>query len=106
MVIAYHIGGRGELDAKKLWSKIPKRLKGCKYETDNWEAYKSIIPTKNHKIGKDLTYHIEGFNAGVRARVSRLVRKSLSFSKVDKWHNKAIGWFFWQLNLERLQPYI
>ena len=68
--------------------------------------YKSIIPANNHKIGKDLAYHIEGFNAGVRARVSILVRKSLSFSKVDNWHNKAIGWFFWQLNLERLQPYI
>ena len=28
-------------------------------------------------------------------------RKSLSFSKIDKWHNLAIGWFFWQFNLER-----
>ena len=106
VVIAYHIGNRGEQDAKKLWGKIPKRLRGCKFETDDWDAYKSVIPANNHKIGKDLTYHIEGFNAGVRARVSRLVRKSLSFSKVDNWHNKAIAWFFWQLNLERLQPYI
>ena len=106
VVVAYHIGGRGEKDAKKLWEKIPKRLKGCFFETDDWDAYKSIIPDDKHKIGKDLTYHIEGFNAGVRARVSRLVRKTLSFSKVDVWHEKAIGWFFWQLNLERLQPYI
>ncbi|MFT6358876.1 MAG: hypothetical protein ACJAYJ_003104 [Saprospiraceae bacterium] len=37
--------------------------------------------------------------------MSRLVRKSLSFSKIDKWHNLAIGWFFWQFNLER-QHYI
>ncbi|MCP4439530.1 MAG: hypothetical protein GY810_11360 [Aureispira sp.] len=46
-----------------------------------------MIPEKQHKIGKDLTYYIEGFNATVRARVSRLVRKTLSFSKEDKWNN-------------------
>ncbi len=53
-------------------------------------------------MGKDLTYYIEGFNATVRARVSRLVRKTLSFSKLDLYHNLSIGWFFWQLNLEKL----
>jgi IS1 family transposase len=58
------------------------------------------------KVGKDLTFYIEGLNATIKARVSRLVRKSLSFSKLDKWHTLAIGWFFWQFNLERLQHYI
>ena len=105
LVIAYHIGGRGKEAAKKFWSKIPRVLRSCYFETDNWEAYQSIIPPSQHKIGKDLTYYIEGFNATIRARVSRLVRKALSFSKLDKWHNLAIGWFFWQFNLER-QHYI
>jgi insertion element IS1 protein InsB len=72
---------------------------------DDWDAYRSIIPCAQHKVGKDLTFYIEGFNATIRARVSRLVRKSLSFSKLDKWHDLAIGWFFWQFNLER-QHYI
>ena len=105
LVIAYHIGGRGKKAAKKFWKKIPRTLRGCNFETDNWEAYRSIIPLGQHRIGKDLTYYIEGFNATIRARVSRLVRKALSFSKLDKWHNLAIGWFFWQFNLER-QHYI
>lgn len=105
LVIAYHIGGRGKQAAKKFWNKIPDILKGCYFETDDWEAYRSIIPSTQHKVGKDLTFYIEGFNATIRARVSRLVRKSLSFSKVDRWHNLAIGWFFWQFNLER-QHYI
>jgi len=105
LVIACHIGKRGGKAAKKFWRKIPSELKGCTFETDDWDAYKSIIPEKQHKIGKDLTYFIEGFNATVRARVPRLVRKTLSFSKVDQWHNKAILWFFWQFNIER-QPYI
>jgi IS1 family transposase len=105
LVVAYHIGGRGSRDAKMFWEKIPQPLKDCYFETDDWEAYRTIIPQSLHKVGKDLTYYIEGFNATVRARVSRLVRKSLSFSKLDQWHDLAIGWFFWQFNLER-QPYI
>ena len=55
---------------------------------------RTFIPAKQHKVGKDLTFYIEGFNATIRARVSRLVRKSLSFSKLDEWHDLAIGWFF------------
>ena len=106
LVITYHIGGRGKKAAKKLWEKIPPELRKCNFETDDWEAYQSIIPKEKHKVGKDLTYYIEGFNATIRARTSRLVRKTLSFSKSDKWHNLAIGWFFWQFNLERLYPYI
>lgn len=105
LVITYYIGKRGKKAARKLWNKIPVTLRKCMFETDDWEAYRSIVPTKQHKVGKDLTYYIEGFNATVRARVSRLVWKTLSFSKMDKWHNLAIGWFFWQFNLER-QPYI
>lgn len=105
LVIAYHIGARGIQAAKKFWNKIPTCLQSCYFETDHWDADKSIIPAKQHKIGKDLTFYIEGFNATIRARVSRLVRKSLSCSKLDKWHVLAIGWFFWQFNLEQ-QHYI
>ena len=101
LVIAYHIGGRGKRAAKKFWGKIPRALRSCYFETDDWEAYQSIIPINQHKVGKDLTYYIEGFNATIRARVSQLVRRALSFSKKDKWHNLAIGWFFWQFDLER-----
>lgn len=81
-------------------------LKLCFFETDYLEAYKSVIPTAKHKVGKALNFYMEGFNATIRARVSRLVRKSLSFSKKDVYHNLAFAWFFWQFNLERLEHYI
>ncbi len=106
LVIAHHIGGRSQRDAKKLWKKIPVCLRDCRFETDYLKAYEAIIPASQHKTSKKLTYYIEGFNATIRARVSRLVRKTLSFSKKDSWHNRAIAWFFWQLNTERLQHYI
>ena len=70
--------------ALQFWNKIPKTLQDCHFETDDWKAYESIIPSNQHKVGKDLTYYIEGFNATIRARCSRLVRKTLSFSKKDK----------------------
>jgi IS1 family transposase len=100
MVVVHYVGCGGIKSAKKLWKRILVQLRHCEFEPDNWKAYKKIIPSEQHKIGKDLTYYIEGFNATIRARVSRLVRKTLSFSKKDKWHKKAIAWFFWQFNLE------
>jgi len=103
-IIAFHVGSRGRDDAKLLWEKIPKRLKdnGIFY-TDDWDAYKTVLPEKRHfysKIKKD-THHIERFNNTVRQRVSRLVRKALSFSKIITNHIGAIKYFFCWYNLER-----
>jgi IS1 family transposase len=50
-----------------------------------WKAYKKIIPPEQDKICREVSYYIEGFNATIRARlayavrVSKLVRKTLSF---------------------------
>ena len=52
--------------------------------TDFWKAYDKIFPSDRHvSVGKDSgkTNYIERFNLTVRQRVSRLVRKTLSFSK-------------------------
>lgn len=102
VTVACHIGGRGKEDAKKLWHKIPDNLKHFNFETDGLEAYKSIIPKNQHKVGKKYTYFIEGFNTKIRARCSRLVRKSIAFSKLEEWHEKAIMWMLWTFNLEKL----
>ena len=105
-VIAFHVGNRGVESMRALWDKIPRKMrKWCYFETDYWEAYQKVIPVDRHLIGKEYTYFIEGFFAELRARVSRLVRKGLSFSK--KWDNHlaALQYFFWKFNLEQ-QPYI
>ena len=80
-VVTYYIDKRNEKGARKYWTKISKALKKCYFETDSWDAYKSITPKDQHKVGKNLTYYIEGFNTTVRARVSRLVRKHCPFLK-------------------------
>lgn len=104
VVVAYHIGDRSDRSARALYEKIPNRLRSCKFETDDWGSDKKIFASTQHRIGKAYTYFIEGFNATIRARCSRLVRKALSFSKSDQWHDLAIGYLLWQLNLDR-HPY-
>jgi insertion element IS1 protein InsB len=64
--------------------------------TDFWDAYGCIFPEKRHKaVGKETgqTSYIERFNCTMRQRVSRLVRKTLSFSKKLENHIGAI-WLF------------
>jgi len=60
------------------------------------EAYKKVLPSKRHKaVGKEtgLTNHIKRFNNTLRQRMSRLVRKTLSFSNKLESHMGAIIYF-------------
>lgn len=105
-VLAYHIGGRSKVDAQLLFDKLPIAFKhNCQFQTDYWEAYNATINKKQLTQSKALTYFIEGYFTGVRARVSRLVRRSLAFSKKVENHILAIGYFFWHRNLGSY-PYI
>ena len=103
-VIAFHIGGRGRADAKKLWKKLPKAIKDDGYfYSDDWDAYKKIFPKDRHVASKQKkdTNHLERLNNTIRQRVSRLVRKSLSFSKTLENHVGALKYYFCQYNLEQ-----
>ena len=107
-VIAFHIGGRGRADAQKLWEKIPKAIKeyGFFY-SDDWDAYKGVFPKQRHLSSKQKrdTNHLERLNNTIRQRVSRLVRKSLSFSKILENHIGAIKYFFCHYNLEQQEKW-
>ena len=84
-IIGVYIGARSEEGAKQLWNSLPPVYRQCAVcYTDFWAAYACIFPSKRHQpVGKDSgkTNHIERFNNTLRQRVSRLVRKTLSFSK-------------------------
>ena len=69
--------------------------------TDFWEAYKVIFPSTRHRaVGKETgqTNHIERLNCTLRQRISRLVRKTLSFSKKLSNHIGAIWYFIHHYN--------
>jgi IS1 family transposase len=91
------IGDRSADSALALWQSMPPVYRQCaRVYTDDWEAYKTVLPSKRHwAVAKEtgLTSYIERLNNTLRQRVSRLVRKTLSFSKKLDNHRGAI-WNF------------
>ena len=69
-----------------------------------WEAYAAILPSKRHRpVGKESgqTNHIERFNNTLRQRCSRLVRKTLSFSKKLANRIGAVWYFIHDYNAQQ-----
>ena len=84
-IVAFHVGDRSRQSAKALLKLIPlnDRNKATFY-TDGCQANAGVIPENQHHVVKNQrrkTHHIERFNCTLRQRVSRLVRKSISFSQ-------------------------
>ncbi|MGG6295055.1 IS1 family transposase [Leptolyngbya sp. AN02str] len=96
-IVGVHIGDRSQEGAQALWESLPAVYRQCALcYTDFWQAYRAVLPPQRHRsVGKESgqTNHIERFNCTLRQRVSRLVRKTLSFSKKLENHIGAI-WFF------------
>lgn len=96
-IISLVVGDRSSDTAQKLWDSLPSVYRQCAViNTDFWDAYNVVLPSKRHiAVGKESgkTSYIERLNNTLRQRISRLVRKTLSFSK--KWSNH-IGaiWLF------------
>jgi IS1 family transposase len=96
VIVGIYIGDRSRESALKLWSSLPAVYRQCAVcYTDFWDAYPPVIPVTRHTVGKESgkTNHIEKFNNTLRQRISRLVRKTLSFSKKLENHIGAI-WYF------------
>ncbi len=108
-IVALHIGNRSQASADALWAKVPLEVQTkALVLTDKWEAYGLAIPIQQHTACEKQsgqTSLIERFNCTLRQRVSRLVRKSLSFSKSDWFHQGAIKYFIAHYNLERQKIY-
>ena len=96
-IVGVHIGNRSAASARALWQSLPALYRQCAVVySDLWAAYAEILPSKRHRaVGKETgkTSYIERFNCTLRQRVSRLVRKTLSFSKKLENHIGAI-WLF------------
>ena len=103
-IIAFHVGGRGSIDAQLFYEKIPEIFKGnAGFFSGYWQSYVKTFGNENHfGVGKDsgLTAYIERFNGTLRQRASRLVRKALSFSKSLDNHIGAIKYFICHYNLQ------
>lgn len=101
-IVGCHIGARTAVSAQALWQSMPAVYRQCAViYSDFWAAYGVVLPSKRHwAVGKEtgLTSYIERFNCTLRQRVSRLVRKTLSFSKKVDNHIGAIWNFIHHYN--------
>jgi len=101
-IVGHWRGARDKAAARQLWDSLPAVYRQCAVcYTDFWVSYEGIIPSTRHKaVGKEtgLTNPIDRFNKTLRQRVSRLVRKTLSFSKKLENHIGAIWYFIHHYN--------
>ena len=105
-IVGLYVGDRSEVGARQLWASLPPLYRQCAVAyTDFWKAYDMVFPSKRHyAVGKETgkTSYIERFNCTLRQRVSRLVRKTLSFSKKVENHLGAIWLFIHHYNASLL----
>ena len=106
-IVGLAFGDRTAQTALKLWQSLPPsyRKRAICY-SDLWAAYALVLPSKRHRpVSKQSgeTAHIERFNNTLRQRCANLVRKTLSFSKDEHWHEVRIRLFIDHYNrqLER-----
>lgn len=106
-IVGCYIGDRSGDSAQALWRSLPPVYRQCAVcYSDFWVSYPVALPSKRHRAvdkGSGLTSYIERFNNTLRQRVSRLVRKTLSFSKKLDNHISAIWNFIHHYNEQRLQ---
>jgi len=101
-VVAYVIGDRSGRTCRKLWQRIPVAYRRCRSYSDFWHAYEQLLSTgRHHLVDKQSgqTAHVERWNCTLRQRLARYVRKTLSFSKSDKFHHLVTKWFIFHYNL-------
>jgi len=102
-VVAYVIGDRSERSCRRLFKRIPESYRRCTSYSDFWAAYAKVFQTGRHQsVGKETgqTAHVERWNGTLRQRLGRYVRRTLSFSKTDRYHHLATKYFIWHYNLE------
>jgi IS1 family transposase len=101
-IVGLYVGSRDEEGAYGLWNSLPGVYRQCAIcYTDFWSSYRKVFPSKRHcAVGKESgkTSYIERFNCTMRQRISRLVRKTLSFSKKIENHIGAIWMFIHHYN--------
>jgi insertion element IS1 protein InsB len=103
-VVAFVIGDRSEATCRQLWSRLPAAYRHCHSYSDFWDAYALVFPVETHRsVAKHegQTNHVERWNNTLRQSNARYVRKTLSFSKSDYFHELVTRLFIIRYNLAR-----
>ena len=101
-IVAFVIGDRSETACRNLREQIPQEYKGCQSYSDFWEAYQIVFPAETHECvgkGSGQTNHMERWYNTFRQSNARFIRKTLSFSKFDLYHEIVVRSFIIRHNL-------
>jgi insertion element IS1 protein InsB len=104
-IVAFVIGDRSESNCKKLACALPEEYRKCISYSDKYFAYERVFPTETHcslEKRKGQLNHIERWHNILRQKLSRYVRKTLSFSKSLYMHELVTRWFIIEYNLSIL----
>jgi insertion element IS1 protein InsB len=100
-IVAYFIGDRSEASCLQLWRRIPLAYTRCHWFSDFRDAYQRVFAADRHQsVGKDSgeTNHIERWFNTLRQRLARFVGRTLSFSKLDCFHEAVFRLFVHHYN--------
>jgi insertion element IS1 protein InsB len=104
-LVGLAFGDRSDETCRVMWQSLPPDYrKRALLSSDSWESYANVLPAKLlRQVGKDAgeTAHIERLNNTLRQRCANLVRKTLSFSKHLKEHERRIRLFIDHYNATR-----
>ena len=91
-VFAYVCGPREDATFLKLKALLVP-FGSTHFYTDGWGAYRRHLDPAQHTVGKRHTQKIERKHTTLRARIKRLVRKTICFSRSILMHDLVIGLF-------------
>jgi insertion element IS1 protein InsB len=61
-----------------------KHLKDCVFYTDDWKAFREVLPPERHVIGKAHTVAIEQDNGNTRHHLARFTRRTKVVSRLER----------------------
>ena len=106
LIVGVYLGNRSRKTAEEIWRSLPLVVQNnAQVYTDLWESYQQVIPAERHHPStkkSGATTKIERLNNTLRQRCSRLVRKSVSFSRNLFNHEGAMFYFIHHYNEELL----
>jgi insertion element IS1 protein InsB len=100
-IVGFFLGDRDTASCQQLWQRVPDQYSDCPLFTDAWQTYPEVLPsTQHHAVGKQTgqTAQVERWNNTLRQRLARYVRKTLSFSKSERFHYWMTLWFIIEHN--------
>ena len=106
-MIACVLGDHRERTCRRLWKRIPRAFRQCAGRDVAWQrlyrqAAAAVFPKDTQRgVGKETghTAHQERWYNTLRQRVGRAVRKTLSFSKRARWHDRVTIGFMMMYHL-------